>query len=294
MTYSLSAALFVLAIAGFSWLTGQAAQAKLGLQDGESGPDACLLSFMVGFGLLICVLFVLATAQLLRPLPVGAALGLVTVISLAYLWKSAGGWRNIFGPTPSRPRPVGMLLVLALFLLLSLRAFAPALEWDELAYHLPVARDFARSGGLTVFENLRYPLNAWNLHLVWAGALMFGSEAAPHLVNAGLAVLVTLGIYRFWARTRVRRYIWSSTTAGGPARRRRRRRPVPSTGPASPGRAGNAARRAGPDGWTPARSHRRHVPCPRPPNGLRAKDCKTIRAWHLSLRPKARRRTSSS
>ena len=152
---------------------------------------------MVGFGLLICVLFVLATAQLLRPLPVGAALGLVTVISLAYVWKSAGGWRNIFGPTPSRPRPVGMLLVLTLFLLLSLRAFAPALEWDELAYHLPVARDFARSGGLTVFENLRYPLNAWNLHLVWSGALMFGSEAAPHLVNACLAVLVTLGIYRF-------------------------------------------------------------------------------------------------
>ena len=33
-------------------------------------------------------------------------------------------------------------------------------------------------------------------------------------VNSVLT-LITLGIYRFWARTRVRRYIWSSTTAGG-------------------------------------------------------------------------------
>jgi len=197
MSYSLSAVVCVLAIAGFSWLTGQAAQAKLGLLDGESDPGANLLSFMVGFGLLICVLFVLAAAQLLRPLPVGAALVLVTVISLAYLRKTAGGWRNILGPKSGRPRPVSILLVSGLLVLLSLRAFAPALEWDELAYHLPVAREFARSSGLTVFENLRYPLNAWNLHLVWAGALMFGSEATPHLVNACLAVLVTLGIYRF-------------------------------------------------------------------------------------------------
>ncbi len=34
-------------------------------------------------------------------------------------------------------------------------------------------------------------------------------------VKTGLLTTVTLGIYRFWARTRIRRYIWSSTTADG-------------------------------------------------------------------------------
>ena len=32
-----------------------------------------------------------------------------------------------------------------------------------------------------------------------------------------LLTLVTLGIYRFWAKTRIRKYIWSSTSAGGDA-----------------------------------------------------------------------------
>jgi uncharacterized membrane protein YjgN (DUF898 family) len=31
----------------------------------------------------------------------------------------------------------------------------------------------------------------------------------------GALTIVTLGIYRFWARTRLRRYIWSSIRAGG-------------------------------------------------------------------------------
>ena len=31
----------------------------------------------------------------------------------------------------------------------------------------------------------------------------------------GLLTLITLGLYRFWARTRVRRYMWSATSPGG-------------------------------------------------------------------------------
>ncbi len=31
----------------------------------------------------------------------------------------------------------------------------------------------------------------------------------------GLLTLITLGLYRFWARTRVWRYMWSATSPGG-------------------------------------------------------------------------------
>ncbi len=33
--------------------------------------------------------------------------------------------------------------------------------------------------------------------------------------NTGLLTVVTLGIYRFWQKTRIRKYIWSSVNAGG-------------------------------------------------------------------------------
>jgi len=51
-----------------------------------------------------------------------------------------------------------------------------------------------------------------------AGAVQFlGKEAAYwrlRIKGAGLLVL-TLGIYRFWFATDVRRYLWSSTEIGG-------------------------------------------------------------------------------
>lgn len=34
-------------------------------------------------------------------------------------------------------------------------------------------------------------------------------------MKVGLLTLVTLGIYRFWGKTRIRKYIWSSTSLGG-------------------------------------------------------------------------------
>ncbi|CAN0586808.1 unnamed protein product, partial [Ectocarpus sp. 12 AP-2014] len=33
--------------------------------------------------------------------------------------------------------------------------------------------------------------------------------------KTGLLTVVTLGIYRFWQKTRIRKYIWSSVNAGG-------------------------------------------------------------------------------
>ncbi|MEM9522710.1 MAG: DUF898 family protein [Pseudomonadota bacterium] len=34
-------------------------------------------------------------------------------------------------------------------------------------------------------------------------------------VKTGFLTVVTLGVYRFWARTRIRRYVWSATAPGG-------------------------------------------------------------------------------
>lgn len=42
------------------------------------------------------------------------------------------------------------------------------------------------------------------------GGALFGLA-----LKTGLLTLITLGIYRFWAKTRIRRYMWSATAPGG-------------------------------------------------------------------------------
>ena len=42
-------------------------------------------------------------------------------------------------------------------------------------------------------------------------------ELFPLAVTVALLTLVTLGIYRFWGKTRIRKYIWSSTVGDGDA-----------------------------------------------------------------------------
>lgn len=54
--------------------------------------------------------------------------------------------------------------------------------------------------------------NAINPHYTGEGGEMFGLAAKTSFLT-----LITAGIYRFWAKTRIRRYIWSSTTVEGDA-----------------------------------------------------------------------------
>lgn len=42
-----------------------------------------------------------------------------------------------------------------------------------------------------------------------------GGKAFWLVLSTGMLTLLTLGIYRFWAKTKVRRYLWSSTAPGG-------------------------------------------------------------------------------
>ena len=49
------------------------------------------------------------------------------------------------------------------------------------------------------------------------GARFFGSEKAfwRLLTRGAVLLLVTLGIYRFWLATDVRRYLWNNTEVAG-------------------------------------------------------------------------------
>jgi hypothetical protein len=90
---------------------------------------------------------------------------------------------------------VAISLLVGLPLLLA--PLRPPTDSDELAYHLPYARLWAEQGALTVNPWLRYPLSAYNLNLLYAAALVVGSDVLPHLLHAltgALTAVLTLGI----------------------------------------------------------------------------------------------------
>jgi len=195
MSYSLSSLAFATIFAACTLVLGLGLLARLGAGKLHEGPPASLLAIPVGTGSLALILFLLAALGALRPAWILAALTL-TVAGAAY-------WLRRCGPVAAAGPPTrlmgGHLIAAALLLGLAalLLAMSAPLEWDELAYHLPYARDYASAGGLVVSENLRYPLHSHNYQLLYAAALLFAHEPAAHLLHALSGALVAAGIYAF-------------------------------------------------------------------------------------------------
>ena len=195
MSYSLSSLVFATLFAASALVLGLGLLARLGAGKLHEGPPASLLAIPVGTGSLALILFLLAALGALRPTWI-LATSTLTVAGAAY-------WLHRCGPIGAARPPArlmgGSLITTALLLGLAalLLAMSAPLEWDELAYHLPYARDYASAGGLVVSENLRYPLHSHNYQLLYAAALLFAHEPAAHLLHALSGALVVAGIYAF-------------------------------------------------------------------------------------------------
>jgi hypothetical protein len=147
------------------------------------------MAVALGIGICICVLQALAVAGLLTKLPTlgllgsGWILGAIAVITRA----RAGTLRFTPGASwKARTRSEKTLLIaLVLAALPTLFApLSPPIAWDELMYHLPHAAQWASTGRLQVNEWLRYPWFPYNYDLLYAAALLFGSDVFPHLLHA--------------------------------------------------------------------------------------------------------------
>ena len=76
------------------------------------------------------------------------------------------------------------MLVVGVALCTCLAPLQPPHRWDELAYHLPHARQWAESGLLSVTPWLRYPWFPFDYHLLYAASLVVYDDVFPHLLNA--------------------------------------------------------------------------------------------------------------
>lgn len=195
MDYALTSLAFALLFGGCAHLLGLGVLAWIGTGRMPAGPPPGLLAIPTGTGLLVLILFVLAVFGALRPpwilAALAPALGGAAYASLRF--GPVSGTRSPSWPVAIWFRVTAGLSVLAGLLL----AMSAPLEWDELAYHLPYARDYANAGGLVVSERLRFPLQPHNYQLLYAAALQFAHEPAAHLVHLLAGGMVAAGLFAF-------------------------------------------------------------------------------------------------
>lgn len=153
----------------------------------------------VGLGIYICILqgFAIIGALWLACISVPFFIGIIlairhfTVISLPSLESIQCHWR-----ASSKTHQIGLILVFLLVLSNILDPLSPPLEWDEVMYHLPHARQWAITGQLSVNTWLRYPWFPYNFDLLFAAALIAYDDVMPHLIHAMTGWLTALIVYQ--------------------------------------------------------------------------------------------------
>ncbi|HEY2256576.1 MAG TPA: glycosyltransferase family 39 protein, partial [Variovorax sp.] len=171
---------------------------RIGAPPGRDGGLETAMAATAGIGIVICVFQAIAIAGALNAAGVWTVVGLGLV---AAVWQLPGWLRELRAGTPA-PSPMSWLdkLALAALALVALpmlvAPLAPPLVFDELMYHLPYAREVARTGMLGIDGWLRYPWFPYNFNLVYAGALLLGDDVLPHLLSAFAGGLSVWMVYR--------------------------------------------------------------------------------------------------
>ena len=160
------------------------------------------LYLCIGIGIMICTLQAFGVAGLLK--------GSWLIALLTVGWTSAvlQGVRAltpmIYKPTPLTGSFLRLHWTVWLLLLLSLGLVLFPLRlpyaWDELMYHLPHAREWAKTGKLQISEWLRYPYFPYNYHLLYTAALVLYDDVMPHLLHALAGWTTALLLYQLVLR----------------------------------------------------------------------------------------------
>jgi len=195
--YPASSFIFVGFFAALSFLAGFAILSRVAAGHPEYKQ---LLALPVGAGIVICLLFLLTATGALATLPLLLTAAGLVVIS----WIACRGRLYAIFADVGRFDKASLTLLTGLLAYAAYAALGVPLEWDELSYHLPYARDYAESGGLVISEYLRFPLQTHNVHLLYAAALIFSDETATHLLHGLSAVMVAIGMVA-WCRENLTR-----------------------------------------------------------------------------------------
>ncbi|MGJ7580428.1 ArnT family glycosyltransferase [Variovorax sp. RHLX14] len=163
------------------------------------------VAIALGIGIWICALQALGIGGALTRTPVlmlagfGAICGAMEVVRRIRNGRQAApGTDRAKASTTAEKWTFVAVALLAVPTLLA--PLSPPMAWDELAYHLPHAQQWAATGRLQINDWLRYPWFPSNYDLLFAGALLFGNDILPHLLHAAAGWLTAWLIYGLGVR----------------------------------------------------------------------------------------------
>lgn len=148
-----------------------------------------VLTLLLG---MVGLLYPLVLALLMAPLAVVGAMALLrTTPGLTRGWLSgAGAW-----PPFRVAAAVLLLLAAATAVWIGLtHALMPPHEWDEIAYHLTLAKLYVAAHRVVYVPFIVHSNWPMNSEMLFSLGLLFGSDIAPHLTMLGLTLLIGVGL----------------------------------------------------------------------------------------------------
>ena len=162
-----------------------------------SGGERLVLAGGLGLGALSYGFLALGLAGLLRPLFIWAVWALMAVLAWPQVRSWPARWRENRSALrlPGFFERVGITLVLVMLALVFVRGLAPVTDYDGLAYHLVVPRDYLRAGRIVPYPgeaHFNFPLA---VDMLYVPSVLLGLENAARLIHLGFGVLMGLGVY---------------------------------------------------------------------------------------------------
>lgn len=167
-----------------------------------SGGERVALAGGLGLGALSYALLALGLVGLLRPLFIWAVLALAALLAWPQVRRWSARWRE---NRPALHLPgffeqIGVTLVVVMLAIVLLRGLAPVTDYDGLAYHLVVPRDYLQAGRIVPYPgeaHFNFPLT---VDMLYIPAILLGLENAARLIHLWFGVLMGLGVYTFTRR----------------------------------------------------------------------------------------------
>ena len=187
----------------------------LGVRTASDGERVALAGGL-GLGALSYGFLALGLVGLLRPVFIWMMLGLAAILAWPQARRWPARWRENWPALRALGffERLGITLIIAMLAMVLVRGLAPVTDYDGLAYHLVVPRDYVRAGRIFPYPgeaHFNFPLA---VDLLYIPAVSLGLESAAKLIHLGFGVLLGLGVYTLAERLlKSRRGAWLALLA---------------------------------------------------------------------------------
>lgn len=162
-----------------------------------SGGERVALAGGLGLGILSYGFLALGLVGLLRPVFIWMMLALAALLAWPQARRWPARWRE---NRPAMRAPgfferLGITLIIAMLAMVLVRGLAPVTDYDGLAYHLVVPRNYLQAGRIRPYPgeaHFNFPLT---VDLLYIPAVSLGLESAAKLIHLEFGVLLGLGVY---------------------------------------------------------------------------------------------------